>query len=67
VAGKTNPRTRPNDWNLVLRTGYGNIFATGRWDDDGITLIAEAINSGGNWDDVEEWASIIPWDERFSN
>lgn len=53
-----------DEWPLVLRTGFGTIFATGRWDHDSIVLVAEAINSGreDDWRKVELWARYTDWD-----
>jgi hypothetical protein len=54
-----------NDWPLILRTGYGNIFKQGRWTHGAIVLIAEAINSDARsaWDSVEAWARRTAWDD----
>ena len=36
------------EWPLVLKTGFGNVFATGRWDSIRAQLIAEACNPLGS-------------------
>lgn len=52
-------------WNLVLKTGFGNVFMLGRWDHNSTVLIADAINKG-NWSKVEEWArDLSNWDSEF--
>jgi hypothetical protein len=48
-------------WPLLLRTGFGNVFPYGRWDQDSTVLIAEAINDDV-WDLVVEYARFAPWD-----
>lgn len=57
------------DWPLLLRTGYGNVFGSGRWTHDGVILLAIAINSDDqeDWDIVAEWAQMVEWDESDSN
>lgn len=46
---------------MLLRTGYGNVFALGRWDHDSTFLIADAVNSG-RWVMVETYARDTAWD-----
>ncbi len=55
-----------SDWNLILKTGFGNVFTCGRWDGDGAEMIAEAINSD-DWGLVEEYAEWLPWDDATAN
>ncbi len=54
------------EWPLVLRTGFGNVHALGRWDHAGTVLIADAVNSGV-WDLVAEFAEEIDWEEASAN
>lgn len=54
------------EWPLVLRTGFGNVHALGRWDHDGAVLIADACNSDV-WDRVVEYAKGIEWEESEAN
>lgn len=53
-------------WPLILKTGFGNVFACGRWDHSSTVLIADAVNSG-DWDEVEEYANTLDWDEQQAN
>jgi hypothetical protein len=54
------------EWKLILRMGFGEVLPHGRWDFDGATLIAEAYNTG-DWSLVEEYASLLSWDDASSN
>lgn len=51
-----------SEWRLLLNTGFGNVFPFGRWTLESTVLIADAVNTG-NWDNVEEYARLIPWDD----
>jgi len=53
-----------DSWPLLLRTGFGNVLACGRWGHEGAVLIADAINSGKkkDWALVEAYARGIPWE-----
>lgn len=51
---------------MLLRTGFGNVHALGRWDYVGAQLIAEAFNTG-DWALVAEYAEEIGWEETEAN
>lgn len=51
-----------DDWHLILRTGFGNVFPNGRWKYAGTVLIAAAYNTG-DWSSVIEYAERIDWDD----
>ncbi len=53
-------------WPLLLKGGFGNVFARGRWDHTGIVLIAKAINSGV-WTAVERFAREEEWIDEMSD
>lgn len=62
VQGEVSDVEDEVSWPLILRTGFGNVFANGRWDHDSTYLIARAVNTG-DWEDVREWAREAPWDD----
>lgn len=58
-----------DDWPLILRGGFGNLFSVGRWDQLGIELLAIALESGreGDWELVVTWSNEIGWDPAAAN
>jgi hypothetical protein len=54
------------EWPLILKTGFGNVFENGRWDYDSTHLIADAINDG-DWQYVQEYAELTPWDDALAH
>ncbi len=55
-----------SDWNLILRTGFGNVFQNGRWDYAATVLIADACNTG-DWSAVVEWAELVDWEDDWAD
>lgn len=55
-----------NEWKLLLRTGFGNVFALGRWDHASTVILAKAINSN-DWLEVIEYANDVPWEPQHAN
>lgn len=56
--------TTDDEWPTLLRTGYGNVFALGRWTHASTHLIAAAVNSG-DWSFVTTYAERCDdWDEQ---
>lgn len=54
------------EWPLVLKTGFGNVFQSGRWDYQSTVLIAEAVNTG-EWEYVIEFANDVRCDWTTAN
>lgn len=48
-----------DDWRLLLRTGFGNIFDVGYgWDYEGQVLLARAVNCPPGPEKERAWADV---------
>lgn len=48
------------DWRLAW------VLPSGRWDSDGVSLLAEALATG-DWGTVEEFAATVGWPQNSAS